>query len=263
MQDMQTQKRSKSKATVPEWSQQIETFRQGLKLSQSEFGKQLGVSAMSVSRWERGILNVPADIYIKLGNLAGDPLCWSFWGRAGLHSEDVMRVLPAARDRLHENRLADVLVVHAGSPKNPPLTQSDFVAIPLLPVHAGTPGEKGDNEVDLEQVRPETMLVAPRDWCPNPSSTICLRVRGNSMSPLILNGYIIAVDTFDVSYDLLVGKIVLAWNTEKGLLVSRLIRFDHTDALVSDHREYESVSLAPEAAWRIIGGVLWWTGKAR
>jgi len=256
------QKRSKSKSNVPEWAQQIETFRRSLKLSQSEFGKRLGVATMSVSRWERGILKVPANVYIKLGNLAGDPLCWSFWRHAGLNSEDVMRVLPAARDRLHENRMADVLVVHAGHDKIP-VTPSDFVAVPLLPVHAGTPGESGDKEVDLQQVQPETMLVAPRGWCPNPSSTICLRVRGNSMSPLILDGYIIAVDTFDVGHDQLVGKIVLAWNSERGLLVSRLIRFDHTDALVSDHREYESVSLAPEAKWRIIGMVLWWTGKAR
>jgi len=218
---------------------------------------------MSVSRWERGILKVPADLYIKLGNVAGDPLCWYFWGHAGLRSEDVMRVLPAARDRLHENRVADVRVVHAGGLKHAPLTPSDFVAIPLLPVHAGTPGKKGDDEVDLEQVRPETMFVAPRGWCPHPNSTICLRVRGNSMSPLILDGYIIAVDTFDVRRDPLVGKIILAWHADKGLLVSRLIRFDHTDALVSDHREYESISLAPGAAWRIIGLVLWWTGKGR
>jgi DNA-binding XRE family transcriptional regulator len=260
---MRRNKRTKSETSLPEWSRQIEIFRQSLKLTQSDFAKRLGAATMSVSRWERGILKVPASVYIKLGNLAGDPLCWYFWGHAGLRSEDVMRVLPAARDRLHQNRVADVLVVHAGSPKNLPPKPSDFVAIPLLPVHAGTPGEKGDPEVDLEQVKPETMLVSPRDWCPHPDSTVCLRVKGNSMSPLILDGYIIAVDTFEVRHDALVGKIVLAWHAEKGLLVSRLIRFDHTDALVSDHREYESISLAPEAAWRILGLVLWWTGKAR
>ena len=154
-------------------------------------------------------------------------------------------------------------MVHAGGQENPPVKASDFVAIPLLPVHAATPGEKGDPEVDLERVKPETMLVAARDWCPHPDSTICLRVRGSSMAPLILDGYIIAVDTFDAQLDPLVGKIVLAQNLERELLVSRLIRFDHTDALASDHREYESISLAPGASWRIIGMVLWWTGKAR
>jgi len=260
---MHSHKRSKSEGGVPEWSRQIETFRRSLNLSQLEFSKRLGASAMSVSRWERGILKVPTGAYIKLGNMAGDPLCWNFRKRARLRSEDVMRVLAAARDRLHENRISDVLVVHAGGRKEAPVSPPDFIAIPLLPVHAGTAGKKGDSEADLEQVRPETMLVAPRDWCPHPNSTISLRVRGNSMLPLILDGYIIAVDTFDVRRDPLVGKIVLAWNAEKGLLVSRLIRFDHTDALVSDHREYESISLAPEAAWRIIGMVLWWTGKSR
>jgi hypothetical protein len=84
------------------------------------------------------------------------------------------------------------------------------------------------------------------------------------MSPLILDGYIIAVDMSDVPRDELLGQIVVAWNArEKKLLVSRLIRFDHTDALISDQREYQTVSLSPESQWRIMGRVLWWTGKPR
>ena len=66
------------------------------------------------------------------------------------------------------------------------------------------------------------------------------------MAPLILDGYVITVDTHDVHHDKLVGQIVVAWNVARGLIVSRLTRFDHTDALVSDRREYESTSLAPE-----------------
>jgi len=48
--------RSDARTAVPEWSQKIVTFRNALKLSQSEFAKRLGgASAMAVSRWERGI----------------------------------------------------------------------------------------------------------------------------------------------------------------------------------------------------------------
>jgi phage repressor protein C with HTH and peptisase S24 domain len=83
------------------------------------------------------------------------------------------------------------------------------------------------------------------------------------MSPLILDGYIIAIDTSSDTVEDLLGQIVVASNIEKGLLVSRLIRFDHTDVLVSDHREFDSVSLIGPSGWRIIGRVLWWTGKAR
>ena len=117
------------------------------------------------------------------------------------------------------------------------LKPEDFVAIPLLPIRAATPGADGDEVTDLDQLKPEAMWAAPAQWCPNPQATISLRVAGNSMSPLILDGYVVAVDTSAASRDDLIGKIVVAWNPkEKALLLSRLIRFDHTEALVSDQR---------------------------
>lgn len=70
---------------------------------------------MAVSRWERGIQEVSSkNFYIQLGNLAGDPFCWYFWGRAGLRMKDVLTVLPAARRRLDEVRLPSFRIVHAG-----------------------------------------------------------------------------------------------------------------------------------------------------
>ena len=243
-----------------EWSRKILAFRQTLKLTQGELGKRLKTSAMAVSRWERGDAEPPADAYIRLGNIADDPLCWFFWGRAGLSTADIMRVLPTASRRLRQGRIASVQVVHAG--QTSPLKRASFVAIPVLPVHAATPGENAEEVADLDQLRPEALWAAPVEWCPNPARTISLRVKGNSMSPLILDGYIIAVDTSDVSRDRLLGQIVVAWSSEKKcLLVSRLIRFDHTDVLVSDQREHQSISLANGSSWRIVGRVLWWAGQ--
>jgi phage repressor protein C with HTH and peptisase S24 domain len=63
------------------------------------------------------------------------------------------------------------------------------------------------------------MLAAPKKWCPNPASRVSLLVKGSSMSPLILDGYIIAVDISDTAHGDLIGKIVVAWHREKGLLV--------------------------------------------
>jgi len=218
---------------------------------------------MAVSRWERGDSEPPSVAYIRLGNIAKDPLCWFFWGRAGLSTADVMRVLPTASRRLRQGRIADVQIVHAGAGLAASIRPQDFVAIPVLPVHAATPGEKSEEVADLDQIKPEALWAAPAEWCPNPARTISLRVKGNSMSPLILDGYIIAVDTSDVPRRDLVGKIVVAWNSEKkNLLLSRLIRFDQIDALVSDQREQQPVLLANGSSWRIIGKVLWWTGRA-
>ena len=90
------------------------------------------------------------------------------------------------------------------------------------------------------------------------------RVAGNSMSPAILDGYIVAVDTSEVSRENLIGQIVVALNDDdKRLLLSRLIRFDHTEALVSDQRENLSVLIGNGSPWRIIGKVLWWAGRAK
>jgi transcriptional regulator with XRE-family HTH domain len=253
----------RNKAAVPGWAQKIVEFRCHMNLSQAEFAKRLGSSPMAVSRWERGIQEIPANIYIRLGILAGDPLCWYFWGLTGLRTEDVTRVLADARLRLNENRIAKVVVVHAGSHDKSLAKETDFVAVPFLPVRAGTPGVGGDQRIDLEQVQPESMWAAPKDWCPNPDSTVCFQVKGNSMSPLILDGYIIAVDTSETNREKLLGKIVVAFNEKEGLVVSRLTRFGHTDALISDQREHGHISLSLEFGWRITGKVLWWTGQAR
>jgi SOS-response transcriptional repressor LexA len=250
------------KSGRPPWSLQIEHLRHVGKLNQAEFGAQLGHSAMAVSRWERGISEPSGEIYIRLGNLAGDPLCWFFWKHAGLRLSDITRVLPAVRRRMDDAEIPELRYVRAGSRMIHHLPDSDLVTIPLLPIHAATMGFDGDT-VDWGEVTPESMLAAPADWCPNPESTMCLRVKGGSMAPLILDGYIIAVDTSNVESDKLVGHIVVASHIEKGLLVSRLIRFNRIDALVSDHREYESVPVTRGSEWRIVGKVLWWTGRAR
>ncbi|OLB19938.1 MAG: hypothetical protein AUH15_13100 [Acidobacteriales bacterium 13_2_20CM_55_8] len=207
-------------------------------VSQAELGKQLNSSAMAVSRWERGAQEPPANIYIQLGNITGDPECWYFWGRAGLDSGDLMRVAHRLRKK-----------------------GSHLVAIPVLPVVAATHGGKGDPEVSLDQARPETVLAAPSSWCPNPAYTSCLRVRGRSMMPVLHDGYIIVVDKSQTNRKKLYGQIVVAAHKEQGLIVSRLQRFDDTEVLVPENREYDSISIS-SASWRIVAKILWWIGRA-
>jgi len=242
-----------------EWAKRILALRRRLQISQSELGKQMNASAMAVSRWERGVQEPPADIYIQLGNLTGDPECWYFWGRAGLTSEDLMRVLPAISSRLRKDRLPSLQVVQAGvhARRKPP---NNLVAIPVLPVVAATHGGKGDPVDSLDQVHPESMLAAPSDWCPNPTHTSCLRVHGRSMMPLIHDGYIVVVDTSQTNRLKLYGQLVVAASAEHGLVVSRLQRFDRTEVLVPENREYESTAVSTHG-WRVVGKILWWIGR--
>ena len=171
-------------STVPEWAKRIERFRASLNMSQNHFAEELQYSAMAVSRWERGIQEPPAEVYIKLGKLATGPDRWFFWERAGLRKPDFQNESPRLK-----GAPSDVGVVLAGSGAKKGIAQkTKLVAIPLLQVHAGSHGEEGDHVSDLSQCPPVEVIAAPLAWCPNPESTSCLRVKGKSMIPLLYDG---------------------------------------------------------------------------
>jgi SOS-response transcriptional repressor LexA len=245
----------------PEWATRICELRRRLKLSQTEFGAEVHFSTMGISRWETGNQEPSASGYIQLGILAGNPLCWYFWGRAGLRAEDLMRVLPK-----RENRSGPINVIrfgsaHAGTGGRKSSSEPRLVAIPLLKAAVASHGGRGDSSSQLHSAPVETMIAAPIEWCPNPASTTCLRVTGDSMKPLIYNGYILAVDSSQTSPVELTGKIVIAWNKDMGLTVSRLPHFERTNVLQPENREYESVVINSKNKWKIVGRVLWWMGN--
>src|SRR5258708_21247699 len=115
----------------PEWAKSVVRLRAGLVLNQVAFGHGFHCSAMAVSRWERGVSEPPSHIYIEMGNLAGDPLCWYFWGRAGLSREDLLRVVPRLRERLHQALMPHLEIVTAGGGAKK-AEGLQFVTIPLL-----------------------------------------------------------------------------------------------------------------------------------
>src|SRR5260221_3904506 len=178
----------------PTWAKAIRALRMTLELNQAEFGSRVGFSAMAVSRWERGAQEPPAHGYIALGNLSPEASCWFFWERAGLRTENVLRVLPTLERNISTSTLQGYEIVNAGPGQKIQLEKFQLVAIPLLKVAASSGKDKGDNLSLLSDAPMEGMIAAPKDWCPNPAYTSCLRVRGNSMAPLISDGFVVAVE---------------------------------------------------------------------
>src|SRR5579872_1209785 len=240
--------------TIPEWAKRIEKFRANLSMSQTQLGEELQYSGMAISRWERGIQEPPADIYIKIGKLAAEQDRWFFWQRAGLKKTDVQNEMPQPKTAFSN---VEVVLAGSGAKKNNVVEEAQLVAIPLLQAQAGSHGEEGDDVLDLNQSPREQVIAAPETWCPNPETTSCLRVKGNSMAPLIHDGDILAVDSSQTKHSDLNDKIVLASHKKKGLSVSRFRHIDGVELLESDNRECEAIMLSRDRNWQIVGKVLW------
>jgi SOS-response transcriptional repressor LexA len=254
-----------SDAHVPQWSQAIFDLRHRLGLSQSAFGARLHYSAMAVSRWETGKQEPTSRCLIQLGNLAGQPDCWTFWSRAGLRSSDLRHALPGARSPEHMAALDGFEIVRAGAdakrkrPKGAPKVR--LVAVPLLNAAAGTMGQSATPFFDLDSATGDDVIATPAFWCPHPEETQCLRVEGTSMSPLINDGDIVAVDRSQTDPDELNQKIVVAGHRDLGLFLARFISADGVQLLESENREFSPLTVEKDRKWQIVGKVLWWIRK--
>jgi transcriptional regulator with XRE-family HTH domain len=84
--------------TLLEWARCIAELRRKLQLTQTQLAEQVGVTAMTVSRWERGLVEPTAGGYIALGNLAEPKRSWYFWRRAGLNEAKVRNAAKVLAD---------------------------------------------------------------------------------------------------------------------------------------------------------------------
>lgn len=235
-------------AKEPVWAEPIKALRKKLVLTQAGLAAELGVSGMAVSRWERGVQEPPAQYYIAMGNLVGSPECWIFWRFAGLRREDVQRVQGEAPPR------ADDI---------PTISRQESVSIPVLKIAAS------DDVVAVQQpalsladADIEFHIGVPRWWCTETCQVIGIRVTGRSMSPLIDNGSVVAVDTTEQSRAKLSGHIVVATRDEQSFKLAWLRESRGEYFLTPENREFAPISVHSDSRWRIIGRVLWWITSA-
>lgn len=101
-------------------------------------------------------------------------------------------------------------------------------------------------------------IAAPKLWCPNPKHMVCLEIRGNSMAPILCDGYIVAVDQCQNDKKKLNGAIIAVRHDKFGLVVTRFLWLGIAGMLISDNRRFDPIPFTSE--WRIVGKVLWWIG---
>src|ERR1700757_1793643 len=86
-------KRKSKRIVLPEWGLQITALRERLEINQAELARRMECSAMTISRWERGLLQPSAEHFIQLGNLGNKTEAWFFWEKAGIRASKMVEAL--------------------------------------------------------------------------------------------------------------------------------------------------------------------------
>lgn len=250
-------KRRAKREAPPEWVSQITALRERIGINQAELARRLECSAMTISRWERGLLQPSAEHFIQLGNLGNRTEAWFFWEMAGIQPARMVEALGGTSRAKTAAGSVTVEIGNGDLRASLMKKTSTMIGVPLLNTMAGTHGIPGDKRNSLRTIPATEEIAVPAGWCPNPTYTSLIRVSGDSMQPAIRDRDILAVDAYQTERRRLYGDIVLVTSEASGLSVSRLRRYDSIDVLEADDRQYEPVILKKSGGLRIVGRVLW------
>ena len=133
-----------------------------------------------------------------------------------------------------------------------------LIPIPLISEAGAVDDPLGIKEKDIE-----SFVIVSQGWVKRGHNYRCLQVRGNSMHPIISDGFIIAIDLTENDPLKLVRQIVAA-RYKDGVVIKYLLLTER-DYILTPHNltEYKPIAIPRSAASPIIGKVAWWWGKQK
>lgn len=234
--------------SVPEWSKQIESLMGAQGLTQAGVAAKLNVSQGSVSMWLAGKREPRWETYFRIAKI------WPHAEQAQYFAQRAVDMsgglpLPGAERFLNQLRRR---------PQSGPSRKGEAVFLPLLKDSAAAGGQLDEQEI-------ESVWAAPAPLVPHPDQTLYIRIKGDSMSPLLEDGYIAAIDMAQTEPERLYNQMVAArspggdvsvrWLRKvgaQGLLLAQRTSPRQQPVMLNDSTE--------EDGWQVIGKVLWWIG---
>lgn len=247
----------------------IKELRRERGASQEQLARQLEVTKKTVAEWEQGRQAPSPERALQLARLAGPGRLRRWFTRHAL--ERIGAEPPLVLDALLPGR-------RAGSRQAPlpvaelrvvaPAEWSDrfralegldhYAPIPLLKdaAAAGFPREISEADID-------GYALIHYAWCPNPANFTCVRVRGDSMAPILHDGAIVALDHTQRDPLTLNQKMVAA-RYDDGVTIKWLERHpDGTLLLVPENKNHPTLTLPRTPHNPVIGLVAWWWNRQR
>jgi phage repressor protein C with HTH and peptisase S24 domain/DNA-binding XRE family transcriptional regulator len=252
-----------------EWASKIKELRKLLNLSQVQLSRRLGVTKKSVAEWEQSRQPPSPERCLQFARMTppGPLRRWftrNALERIGADAPLVLEALLAGpgRGSTQTPLPAEELRVISRADWTERLRAvkglDPYVSVPLLKDAAAAGAPRAVSDVDLEGY-----VLIPSAWCPDPAHVTCVRARGDSMSPIVHDGAIVAVDHSQRDSNLLHQKMVAARH-QGGVVIKWLER--HPDGalhLVSENKKHSTLKLRQAAQNPVLGIVSWWWNPPR
>ena len=210
----------------------IKRIRNSFDMTQIKFSEAIETTQGRLSAWEKGVKRPSAESVLKIASLTTD--------------ESLKR------------QLLDASGLSAFVPQSEPKASTEgypTLSIRLLrdPAAAGTPRMVDEREV-------ERLIVLPKFMFPEGSGqVVAIRVKGDSMTPLILPGSIVFIDVSQRDPKQLVNAMVAA-RVEGGVTIKFLRKSKKLLLLVAYHVNplYDVMPLSEADGDAVIGRVVGW-----
>lgn len=227
-------------------TQRIRKVRKDLGLRQEDFAKRIGLDQTTISKWETGNAKPTPDAMVKLASVSEGIDKIFFLEHAGLPAEffDGHKMIPDIEEA------AEKVVSRAFEGKG-----LDPVWVPLFHDSVAA-GEPRNIQEEIEEWIPFSKKLIPHG-----SKLRALKVAGDSMSPIVNDGYVVIIDAAQQDPRKLVGKMVAAREGD-GVTIKWLRRDKDTFLLVPQHVSLKIPVriMRQEDNWSIVGVVIKWIG---
>jgi hypothetical protein len=182
-----------------------------------ELARRLNLPARTWYNYETGV-TVPAEVLLAFIDQTGANPVWLLSGEgpkyrrgqdeAGLANLTPIELIRRGLEKLEQGS-NDIVIV---APENlPGEFKSDFVAVSLVPLR-----ELTCEVIDQSQV--EGYIMAYRQWLPNPTATVGVRLTDDAMYPILPAGSVVAIDRSKTDIQALQGRMVAACPDEEPMI---------------------------------------------
>ena len=224
-------------------------------LTQKEMANICGISQPAINKYFKKGLMPSIDVLTRISEYSKSSIDWLLTGK-GPKELSAIREAPIP----YEPSPNIIITNNPGYRKiieQQPNSEA-YIPIPLIsnPVAAGDP-------LIIEEKDIEGFAVIYRAWVKRGHTYRCLRVKGNSMHPVISDGFIVAIDLTE-NDPLKLPRHIVAARHEDGVTIKYLLLTEKEYILLPyNTTDYDPIIILRTAPSPIIGKVAWWWGKAK